>query len=72
MPVTGLPDDHTLQPGAIPVPAGKSLEVQDADGVRMDLRCPADGEACVVIPGEYGFESTDGTPHVVPRYNQLA
>ena len=63
-PVAGLPDDNTLQPGAIP--AGESRTVRGPDGVVRVVTCPADGEACSVTPGEDDTgEPTDDAPVVV-------
>ena len=69
-PVAGLPDDNTLQPGAIP--AGESRTVRGPDGVVRVVTCPADGEACSVTPGEDDTgEPTDDAPVVVTRPNEM-
>ena len=54
MPVTGLPENATLEPGPIPIPAGEKRTVIDADGVRTELTCPADGPDCDVTVGADG------------------
>ena len=58
-----LPSGAALTEGTIP--AGVSLTVRDAEGIRIVVTCPADGEDCEVILGEINFESTGGTPRVV-------
>ena len=57
--ITGLPSGHTLTPRTIP--AGASLPVGDADGMRTTVTCAAGGEACVVSSkGDGSLESTGG------------
>ena len=66
MPVTGLPDNASLEPGSIPIPAGEKRTVIDADGVRTELTCPADGPDCNVTVGADGVvQYTGGMPTVV-------
>ena len=66
MPVTGLPDNASLEPGPIPIPAGEKRAVVDADGVRTELTCPANGPDCNVTVGADGVvQYTGGKPEVV-------
>ena len=66
MPVTGLPDNLTLTGDSFTIRAGESRRVGDADGVRTELRCPADGPDCDVTVGADGAARyTGGKPEVV-------
>ena len=66
MPVTGLPDNLTLTGDSFTIRAGESRRVGDADGVRTELRCPADGPDCDVTVGADGAARyTGGRPEVV-------
>ena len=66
MPVTGLPENASLEQGPIPIPAGGKRTVIDADGVRTELTCPANGPDCDVTVGPDGVvQYTGGRPEVV-------
>ena len=53
-----LPRGHTLMTGNIP--AGTSLTVHEANGIRTVVTCPAGGEDCFVTLMEYGAEVIGG------------
>ena len=55
-----------LEPGAaLTIPAGEKRTVHDANGMRTEFTCPADGQDCVVSLAEDGApQSTGGTPTV--------
>ena len=55
-----------LEPGAaLTIPAGEKRTVHEANGMRTEFTCPADGPDCVVSLTEDGApQSTGGTPTV--------
>ena len=55
-----------LEPGAaLTIPAGEKRTVHEANGMRTEFTCPADGQDCVVSLTEDGApQSTGGTPTV--------
>ena len=55
-----------LEPGAaLTIPAGEKRTVHEANGMRTEFACPADGQDCVVSLTEDGApQSTGGTPTV--------
>ena len=61
-----LQEPRTLRPG-------ETLTVQDADGMRTTITCPADGEACDLTSGPDGaIQYTGGAPTVVTvRYTAI-
>ena len=61
-----LPQGIMLEPGAaLTIPAGEKRTVHEANGMRTEFTCPADGQDCVVSLTEDGApQSTGGTPTV--------
>ena len=71
MPVTGLPDNSPLAPGTTTIPAGASLPIGEADGVRTVATCPDGGEACVVSVAEDGKVAFRGGEPTVATYTLI-
>ena len=68
-PIEGLPEGLALEPGTLS--PGESRVLQETDGMRTLLTCPAGGDPCVISVGPDGPESTGGAP-TVATYTPVA
>ena len=68
-PIAGLPDGNTLMEGTIP--AGETRTVLDADGMRTEVTCPADGPDCVISRTEDGTPQYAGGMPTITTYTAI-
>ena len=69
--IEGLPDGHTLMEGTIPAGETRVVHDDDADGMRTEVTCPADGPDCVVTFTEDGAPQYTGGAPTVTTYTTL-